>query len=349
MVGDDLSSLKDRLEVPWDDVREQRVLARVLVERRRSTPARRWRVAVVPVVAVAAGVAVALFVPWRPLQEKSPAPSASASTSPQAEQIMGLGDGSRAILVEDAGIRIEEQRADSVRIEQQRGTVRYDVRPDPRREFTVRVANSTIRVRGTAFMIAMSVDAVEVSVTQGRAEVDEGTRTRELSTGESLRVPIRSRAPATSAVEGSSEDAKVMEDSHERSTSEQGTRALPPTVTELQARADSARVDGRLEEAAGALEALVATYPRDPRVPGALFSLGRVEHARHRETAAARAFERCVRASPSGPLAEDALAEAAVSWSLAGNAVAARRHATDYLARHPNGVQTARMKGILGQ
>jgi transmembrane sensor len=267
----------------------------------------------------------------------SSSPIASASMTPTGEQVMGLADGSRAILVEDAGLTVDEQKPELVRIRQQRGTVVYDVRPDPKREFTVHAANHTVRVRGTIFTIAMSIDAVEVNVTQGRVEVDGGSGSlRILSTGESVRTPIVAAAPTLP----SSSDQSAAKSPH---TSGQ------QAASDLQAKADIARVEGRLDEAATALETLVSIHPRDPRVPNALFTLGRIEHQRHREAAAAKAFERCLHAAPGGALAEDALAEAANSWSLAGNPAAARRHASNYLARYPNGSQAKRMKAIVGQ
>ena len=342
MRGNDVKRPKD-LDVPWDEVREQRVLARVLAERRRpGSP--RLRIAAVPVavIAVAAAILLAILVPWRRLTDSAPpvVASSAAPTEDRAahEQVMGLPDGSRAILVQDAGLQIEEHRADAVRIQQQRGTVIYDVRPDPKREFTVRAANNTIRVRGTTFTVAMSANHVEVSVLKGRVEVDDGARMRELSAGESLQVPIRVPVPGPSLVLREEPRPGVEPAAHEPKGA---------TATELQARADAARIGGRLDEAVSSLERLVTMYPRDARVPGALFSLGRVERSRHRDAAAARAFERCLRAAPDGPLAEDAQAEAAASWAASGNATAARRHASGYVARHPNGAQTARMNAIL--
>jgi transmembrane sensor len=333
----DFGKLKER-EVPWDEVREQRVLARVLAERKRPAPPSKLRLAV-PAVVLAAAVLIAVFLPWRKLAGTQPAPAtvASASSSEKHEQVMALPDGSSATLVENANLQIEEHRPDTVRIAQQRGTVVYDVRPDPKREFTVRAANNTIRVRGTTFSIAMSVDSVEVRVVKGRVDVDDGAQTRELSAGESLRVPVRVPVPRPSAIVANDEPKPPA---HEPS-------GHVATATELQAKADAARLGGRLDEAASSLETLVAKYPRDTRVPSALFSLGRVERARHRDGAAARAFERCVRAAPSGPLAEDARAEAAISLQATGNTVEARRFASEYLTRHPNGSQAVRMKAIL--
>jgi transmembrane sensor len=74
-----------------------------------------------------------------------------------------------------------------------------------------------------------------------------------------------------------------------------------------------------------------------------LFTLGRVERARGKHGAAAEAFARCHRAAPHGALAEDALAEEAVSWKSAGDPARARTTAQRYLKQHPGGAHVARM------
>lgn len=350
MKADDLAQVKREMaDVPWDEVKEQRVLGRVLAERR--APRGRSRVVVlVPAVAAAAVFfLVGLFAlgPWRQGRDATAlvpsavanAPTASPIDPPPAaaEQTMALSDGSQAVLVRDAGLQIEEQRADLVRIHQKRGVVRYEVRPDPQREFTVRAGSSVVRVRGTVFTVDLAPEATTISVSRGRVEVEDGDRKRELSAGESLRVPTSVPADAEMDAEAPSVNVGAQEP---RGTS----RA--PSAADLLAKADAARLKGNAPEAAAALTSLITAYPRDSRVPAALFSLARVERSRGRDAAAAKAFERCVKAAPQGPLAEDALAEAAVSWSAAGAGESARAAAASYLARYPRGAHLPRMKPI---
>src|SRR5262249_6823511 len=121
--------------------------------------------------------------------------SAPASSLEAAEQTMALADGSQATLVREAGLQVEEQRADRVRIVQRRGEVRYDVRADPTRDFRVRPGGTSIKVTGTIVAVSVSAEFVEVRVERGKAEVDDGARTRDLVSGESLRVPIHVDAP----------------------------------------------------------------------------------------------------------------------------------------------------------
>jgi transmembrane sensor len=347
--------LKEHLEPPWDEVKEQRVLTRILAERDVPAKPSRARLFVPAAAVIAIAASIALFFGFRhSFLHEGPVAAPTLVPGP-GEQIMALADGSQAVLVREAGLQIEEQRPDSVKIVQRRGTIRYEVRPDHNREFSVRAAGNTIRVRGTIFTVDMSGSSVEVAVQRGRVAVDDGGRTRELSEGESLRVPVRekdelSSIDASTATTAEVADAAppVMEgEAMHRTTVPSGPGLL--TVGDLQAKADRARLSGDLNTAASALEQLVTAHPRDPRVPNALFSLARVERERGHETAAAKAFERCVKAAPSGPLAQDALAEAAVSWSHAGATKAAKADATSYLARYPKGNHAQRMKAILDQ
>lgn len=364
MKPNDYARIKDSLEPPWDDLREQRVLTRV-VEANRQRPARPGRYlatptrklfVIVPTIAVAAAAAFML--------RSSPAPSTQQGTEANAiqsppsvvapatgpavapEHLMALADGSKAVLLREAGLQVEEQRADRVRIHQKRGEVRYEVRPDPAREFTVRAGNTAIRVRGTVFTVDLKNDTLEVRVQRGKVEVDDGTRTRDLVAGESLRAPMP-QGEAELEVDPMAADAAVVEEPA-NNTSGHGVGSVPRSATALQAHADAARLAGRNAEAATSLDKLVRTYPSDARVPAALFSLGRVERARGQLEASARAFERCASAAPSGPLAGDALAEAAASWLSAGSTRAAKAAAAKYLARHPSGPSAAKMRAIMG-
>src|SRR5262249_9417206 len=78
--------------------------------------------------------------------------------------------------------------------------------------------------------------------------------------------------------------------------------------------ADAARAGGTSAEALRLLHELVQRYPRDGRATLALFTIGRLEQSRGRSAAAARAFESC-----GGALHGEAMAEAALAWSAAGD------------------------------
>ncbi|AKV03806.1 Iron siderophore sensor protein [Labilithrix luteola] len=355
------------IDVPWDDVREQRVLNGVLARRREEAaePARtgregaRGRLVVLAsataLLTAAAAAVVFFFVAHRPRVDDArtvASASASASASGSAESKMALADGSEAVLHPDAAIVVEEQEPRRVRIAQQRGRVRYSVKPNPAREFSVKAGDATVRVRGTIFTVVLSDDALEVSVERGRIEVERDGARRDVSAGESVRLssPRTPDAPANA-------DGAHTPGGHDAPTSSAAPPAEPQArprqasvllgAADLLAQADTARAAQKPAEAASALEAFVTAYPHDTRVPSALFSLGRVERSRGREAQAARAFERCLQAAPRGPLAEDALAEAATSYATAGMTERATTQARAYLDRYPTGSRIAQMKAIL--
>jgi TolA-binding protein len=91
----------------------------------------------------------------------------------------------------------------------------------------------------------------------------------------------------------------------------------------------------------------VSRYPRDPRAYSASFQLGKVQRGRGLHAAAAQAFASCVRRAPKGALAEDARAEAAASFSAAGQDDKARKAAEAYLAQYPAGTHAERMRQLL--
>jgi TolA-binding protein len=94
------------------------------------------------------------------------------------------------------------------------------------------------------------------------------------------------------------------------------------------------------------LDEIVQRFPNDPRSSTALFTMGNVERARGNHARAARAFRRCWRLYPSGPLAEDARAEAAASWASAGRRDWAAEAARRYLAIYPEGTHAKRMERL---
>jgi hypothetical protein len=344
MKSADLTTLRAKLEPPWDDLRERRVLT-TLLEKRRENAAPRHRVGVL---ASAAAFVVLALVAWGGVRmwHRGAAPIATVAPLP-GQSTIALADGSTAVLAAEASMQIEEQRPDRVHLVQSKGSVRYEVRPDPAREFVVSAADTVVRVRGTVFTVDVRDGAVQVDVQRGRVEVTHAGMTHDLVVGESLRIVT---PPASSSVPPeawSPPDAtgRTPDGLLERSGDNPGPTDVPSAAS-LEAQADDARSAGDNGQAAAALERLVALHPRDPRVPGALFTLGRVERGRGMVGASARAFERCFAVAPGGPLAQDAIIEAAQAWASAGNDDAARQDATKYLRRWPQGAAADRMRTI---
>jgi transmembrane sensor len=342
MLPDDVAQLRKDLELPWNDLREQRVLGRIQEARRAGRRRRAMRLAgAASSVVLAVATCVALLLVRGQGWQGGAARPVAESSDPQQDggQRIALADGSQALLVRDAQIRVSEQTPERVHIAQASGEVRYDVRPDPAREFVVTAPGIRVRVRGTLFAVAVAADRVEVRVERGRVEVDDGIRTRELSAGESLGIPSR----GTPAVDEGHHEAPAEAPIPAAAMASPASR---PSFERMLAEADQARAEGRQDDAVMAITSALAAFPRDGRVPSALFSLGKVERARQRFEASAMAFDRCWRAAPNGPLAQDALAEAASSWARAGRFDAARADADRYLERWPDGIESVRMRAL---
>lgn len=335
-----------RAEPAWDEVRERRVLARVLAEKHEGARRRaRARIAVgAGAVAIAAAVALAWIVrePDAPLVAESPPAEVVAPepTAPGTGRI-ALRDGSEVELGEDARVEIEVQGPVEVRIAQHAGRARYVVSHRPERAFVVVAGDVEVVVRGTRFVVQVAPPWAEVEVEEGRVEVRRAGEVRALSIGESMRVPLvdpETEAEAETATE--SETAPPVVRRRERAEERE------IAIETLLGQADEARRAGRLDDAARALRAAIGQHREDPRVATALFTLGRVERSRGRDVAAAEAFESAYERDPGAILAEDALAESAVSWAAAGRPERARSAAQRYLARHPAGEYVDRVRHL---
>jgi transmembrane sensor len=316
--------VKRSMEPAWNDLREQRLLVRVQ-EAKRTRLATKSR-PVVWLAAAAVLLAAIVGLATYKLRHTDPAPIANVDATPK----MQLADGSEVALTKDAQVKLEEQGEEQVRLLQTAGEAKYDVKPNPKRRFIVKAADVEVRVLGTAFTVTMEKEKVRVHVLRGRVEVEGGGKTTLLSIGETLEVPaIRpiDPTPSQTAPPAPTETKKPA----------------GPTVEELLKKADEARAGHRYDEAATALRTMIASYPGDPRVSSALFTLGRVERMRGKHAAAADAFARCYKAAPHGALAEDALSEEAMSWKNAGDSAKAKAAAQRYLKQHPSGPHAARM------
>lgn len=360
--------------VPWDEVRQRRVLGRIEARaamrgRDRDRGRARW---VIAGAGVAAAAAVVLAWAWWPgTGDEALDPDAIAGAVVElsdAEEPAGTGadveaspsipfaawpelrlpDRSVARLEHGARVDVAVQREDLVRLVQHGGQVRYEVAPDRARAFVVEAAGVEVRVVGTIFTVSISgaltddPPRVAVEVERGLVEVDNGERVAELGAGDRL-----SLEPVTAAANG--DDEVIVLDASTPSHTSKPARPPAPGVEALLADADAARASGNPARAAAALSELVRRYSDDPRAYGAYFQLGKVERARGRHAAAAAAFVKCWKRAPRGALAEDARAEAAVSWHAAGREKDARAAAEGYLARHPGGTHEARMRELLAE
>jgi hypothetical protein len=104
---------------------------------------------------------------------------------------------------------------------------------------------------------------------------------------------------------------------------------------------------GDLAASAAALQQLVDGEAEGKVPPVTWMTLGRVERRRGNHQAAAKAFESYWKRFSSRPLAEDALHEAFVSWRAAGRTSEAQRVAEKYIEAFPGGLHADQMATYL--
>jgi transmembrane sensor len=196
----------------------------------------------------------------------------------------------------------------------------------------MRAGSVRIEVTGTAFVVGFEGDKISIQVDAGRVRVSGPGKEAELGAGDELSM--------------TAQPPPVMDATPPHAIA-RGEPAPAASQAALLERADSERAAGDLNSAAKTLHEFVARYPSDPRAALAWFTLGKVERARGRAGAAARAFRTSGSLAPDGPLAEDALAEEAAAWAAAEDAAKARAAVDRYLRRFPNGTHAVRMRNLL--
>jgi transmembrane sensor len=384
MTIDELIKKIQAEDVPWDDVRERRVFNRIRQELER--PAARvlpisqkaWAMTGALAALALIGLAVVLWV--RPSDGTHLASAQEGLTREpmgSAEpSVMVIGQAGQVELMDGARVAILAQTAHLVQIRQSQGTAEYNIRHQEGREVFVYADEVEIRVVGTSFTVAMGEGRVNVNVRSGVVRVNDGNRLLELQAGESIGVARRGHAidPSTHREQTDVAETSTEDDAHNEplrgpvDDAGQGRESIsknrpqaPATATsrrttdpyskhstkELFAQVDLARKNADFDSAARMLEVIVAREDNRSNTLSALFTLGKVERANRRHLRAAQAFSKCYKLSTTGPLAEDALAEAAISWSAANETDRAQKAAQSYMDRYPNGLHAERLRRLL--
>lgn len=347
-----LRKSREALEPAWDFEREENILDRVLsAEDEAGEPvpfaapesrASGWTgVFWASGVVVAAAAALALLAldgsepsETSPRTVAFPAPAAQVkSLGKDTPSVLTFFPGTRAIVDPGAEVTTISQDEGLVSLRQESGRVLYEV--DPRREQRFRVAarGVLVEVIGTVFAVDVVGEDVSIEVQRGVVSVKTDDRELRLHEGESFHT-------SSQAEREESED----ESTKERSTGK-AVPSLQTSVDSLMKEADRARRAGDLEAAEQALRQVAYGRPGASASASALFSLGRVLRARGKANESARAFAD-VQKRTAGSLAEDALAEEAVSLAQAGKRSVAAERAKKYLATHPEGIHRRRMEQL---
>src|SRR5207253_2741851 len=92
-----------------------------------------------------------------------------------------------------------EQQDATVALRQTKGRVRYQVKHNPDRRFSVKVGAVEVLVVGTVFVVDARGSRVSVHVDHGRVQVHDGSREVDLSDGEEVQMsttpPVELAAP----------------------------------------------------------------------------------------------------------------------------------------------------------
>jgi transmembrane sensor len=323
--------LKDSLRDPGDE----RALSRMwqAIDSRFPRPHRKRSLALVagPVFAVAAGVALVVFLRHDagPLRLATGA-AVAAVDAPAGGVRLAMSDGSAIELATGARFEPIESSASTFIGVLEQGTGTFDVRPGGPRRWQIECGLATVEVIGTRFSCARAPGRLLVNVEHGVVLVRGErvpSRTRRLAAGESLEVLEAQEAPASpaGAADGDGAAAATAEpvaqpdrsavtragngsgwrelarSGHHREAfatlGAQGIRreAKRLGIADLFALADVARLSGHPADAVGPLQRIVDGFPRDPQAPLAAFALGRLQlDDLDRPQAAAAAFSRAL-------------------------------------------------------
>ena len=357
-----------RLAPRFDALRQARNLERIEQRIERSRASRRFGVVFA---ALATAVAVVGFF-WflgpahKPRSATAALGSAASAHTPAAET--RFGDGSTATaLTEGAILELRAASETQMAVVAKSGSFRFDVVPNPARQFVVEVGGVTVRVLGTRFVVGQQGHRVQVSVERGHVEVTWPEGRTELRATESGWFPPLPDGRDTPAVPSAAEPAPSTAQSPHASSQHsrfveltrngdyQGAYAIIDqtpqlfgnSAEDLMMAADAARLSNHPRQAVGYLQRITKEHPSDSRAPLAAFTLGRIYMSQLGEpAAAARAFALVRQLAPAGALVEDAWAREAEALSQAGQHEAAQKLVDAYLKHYPSGRRSERLRQL---
>jgi transmembrane sensor len=287
-------------------------------------------------------------------------------------QPLRLPDGSTVALLEaETAVTVKESGDQRMALHIEAGRARFDVPARGERVFELHTTQVTFEVLGSVFEVAQHGESTWLRVERGRVEVSSLTPRQTLEAGEEAWFPLPSSSSPESAEarESGREQNKInpghkpgarppsrstataqqpddgWRDHAERGDFKQAFPLLPSadkmaamSVSELMLAADAARLTGHPEAALPYLRRVVEQHAEDARAPLAAFTLGGVlMHQLGLPREAESAYAKARATSPSGALAQDALARQVEAAYRAGDEALARSLARDYLQHYPQG------------
>jgi hypothetical protein len=297
-------------------------------------------------------------------------------------QELTFSDGSRVTVAPGGRLRVDRATSTDVAMRLEAGRARFEVKHDPGRRLAVMVADFELIDRGTRFDVIRGDDArpgIEVRVEEGEVELRDPSHRepRRLTAGEwwsnrKPEAPIAAQAaeePTRAAVPPS--EAKEVTPSVVRAAPVNDAPA--PTVAvrspetrakagdaprgslELQAarelfeRGNSAKLEGRLQDAADAFDMLRLRHRADGHAALAALELGRLRLNHLSDPAGAlTALQDAIKLGPRAPFREEAEARIVDAFAALGRGGECVRAREQFLARHARSVHAAAVAGKCG-
>jgi transmembrane sensor len=348
--------LRQYLDLEVDEEQVPRMWKRIQRGSRRSPTVGR----VAAAVALAAAVLLVVVGGWpRQAPDDAGALAATSGALPRqwsvpagAEQQVNLTDGSQIELASDTRLEVLTNTGSVFVTSLKRGRGAFEVEPGGPRQWVVDCGFVTVEVVGTRFVVDRSDQAVEVVVQRGKVQLRGEGVDRVLSAGETVTVSAP-RAGATEppapedAASASGSDEAPPDESSEEPTGDSARGAPAATPVDywdrLLGQADAARRRGDRVQALALLERVAKDCPDGSRRKLAGFTLARLQLDDDPKQAA-RTLDRVLEDGVTRGLNEGALARLVEAHARAGDQAAARRVATEYEKRYPQGRYLAEVR-----
>jgi tetratricopeptide (TPR) repeat protein len=295
--------------------------------------------------AVAVVLAAVVFVVGRTSAPVGGAPSDVAVLEGDA---MTLLDGSRVVLDPAGRLRLATLTPEAIRLVLEQGTVDVSASHVAGRSFVVAAAGYEVHVVGTRFRVSRSgASGVAVTVSDGSVEIRrEGQAgvVQALGAGQTWSVALEPAAKVEPP-RPLPEPVVALEPEAAESAAPPVAKSGAPTAKQLFERAQAARAQGKLDEAAALLRTLRRLHPSDPRASLAAFELARIQlDTRGDPKEADQALKEAIESAPAGaPHLEDAEARRVQALEAAGDHAGCVAAKNAYLARYPKGVHRAQV------
>jgi hypothetical protein len=296
-------------------------------------------------------------------------------------QELAFSDGSRVTVAPGARLRVDRATATDVAMRLEAGRAHFEVKHDPARRLSVMVADFEVIDRGTRFEVTRGDDArpgIDVRVDEGEVELRDPAHRepRRLTAGEwwsnrkpeAPAAPIAAEVPAARTPGPPSEPMAAAPSTARRMTSEEPASAViarspeprprssdvsrgggTEQARELFERGNSAKLEGRLQEAADAFDMLRLRHRTDGHAALAALELGRLRLNHLSDaTGALAALQDAIKLGPRAPFREEAEAKIVDAFAALGRGADCARAREQFLARHPRSVHAAAVAGKCG-